>query len=147
MRKRDWNLPLTVMPLQRIKDIPLPLNNKALASSVKKSLWYISISRNALLVFITSAVSYNWVNLKDIPFLLSGKVEPGIPSFQLPPFSMEYRNQTMGFMEMCSELGSGIVVIPLVAVLANIAIAKSFCKLRRPSWELQDIYSSSKSGF
>lgn len=95
---------------------------------MKKGLWYVSISRNALIVFITSTVSYNWANQKAIPFELSGQVKPGIPSFQLPPFSMEYRNTTMGFVEMCSELGSGIIVIPLVAVLANIAIAKSFCK-------------------
>lgn len=114
--------------MKRIKDIPIQLNNKALAESLKKGLWYLSISRNALIVLITSAVSYNWISQAEIPFLLSGKVEPGVPSFELPPFSMEYRNTTMGFVEMCSELGSGIIVIPLVAVLANIAIAKSFCK-------------------
>lgn len=99
-----------------------------MAGIIKKVLWYISISRNALIVFITSTVSYNWANQQDIPFLLSGKVEPGIPSFEPPPFSMDYRNETMGFVQMCNELGSGIIVIPLVAVLANIAIAKSFCK-------------------
>lgn len=95
---------------------------------LKKGLWYISISRNALVVLITSTVAYNWISREEIPFLLSGKVEPGIPSFQWPPFSMEYQNTTVGFVDMCRELGSGIVVIPLVAVLANIAIAKSFCK-------------------
>lgn len=95
---------------------------------MQKGLWYVSISRNALIVLITSAVSYNWINQHEIPFLLSGKVSPGIPSFEVPPFSMQFRNETMGFVEMCSELGTGIVVIPLVAVLANIAIAKSFCE-------------------
>ena len=29
---------------------------------------------------------------------------------------------------MCSELGLGIVVIPMVAILANVAIAKAFGK-------------------
>lgn len=102
--------------------------NKELTKSVQKGLWYISISRNALIVLVTSAVSYNWINQQEIPFLLSGKVEPGVPSFEVPPFSMQFRNETMGFVEMCSELGTGIIVIPLVAVLANIAIAKSFCE-------------------
>jgi uncharacterized membrane protein len=29
---------------------------------------------------------------------------------------------------MCSELGLGIIVIPVVAILANVAIAKAFGK-------------------
>lgn len=61
----------------------------------------------------------------------TGKVEPGIPSFSLPPFQVEYNNQTIGFVQMCTELGSGIVVVPLVAVLANVAIAKAFSKWHR----------------
>lgn len=112
--------------LRRLKDLPITLNNKSMDERLKKGLWYISISRNALVVLITSTVAYNWISREEIPFLLSGKVEPGIPSFQWPPFSMEYQNTTVGFVDMCRELGSGIVVIPLVAVLANIAIAKSF---------------------
>jgi len=32
------------------------------------------------------------------------------------------------FLDMCSELGLGIVVIPMVAILANVAIAKAFGK-------------------
>jgi hypothetical protein len=31
---------------------------------------------------------------------------------------------------MCSELGLGIIVIPVVAILANVAIAKAFGKHR-----------------
>lgn len=31
-------------------------------------------------------------------------------------------------MEICGELGSGILVVPIVAVLANVAIAKVFSK-------------------
>lgn len=134
---QSWPTIYVTVHFQRLKDIPIPLSNKRVANSIKKGLWYISISRNALIVFLTSAISYNWVSQSEIPFLLSGKVEPGIPSFEVPPFSMEYRNSTMGFVEMCSELGSGIIVIPLVAVLANIAIAKSFCE-----WPYyQNIYS------
>lgn len=61
-------------------------------------------------------------------FLYSGKVEPGIPKFTLPPFRFEYENRTIGLIEVCGELRSGILMIPLVAVSANVAIAKAFSK-------------------
>lgn len=58
-----------------------------------------------------------------------GKVEPGMPEVSLPPFQIEYHNRTLSFTEVCTELGSGIIVVPLVAVLANVAIAKAFSEL------------------
>lgn len=57
-----------------------------------------------------------------------GKVDPGMPDFSLPPFQIEYHNHTLSFSEVCSELGSAIIVVPLVAILANVAIAKAFSK-------------------
>lgn len=35
----------------------------------------------------------------------------------------------MGLMDMVSSLGTGIVVVPVVAVLANVAIAKAYSML------------------
>lgn len=58
-----------------------------------------------------------------------GKVEAGVPKISLPPFQFQHNNETVTFITICSDLGSGIVVVPLVAVLANVAIAKAFCKL------------------
>lgn len=57
-----------------------------------------------------------------------GTVEPGMPEVSLPPFEIDYHNRTLSFTEVCAELGSGIIVVPLVAVLANVAIAKAFSK-------------------
>lgn len=57
-----------------------------------------------------------------------GRVEPGMPEASLPPFQIEYHNRTLSFSQVCAELGSGIIVVPLVAVLANVAIAKAFSK-------------------
>lgn len=51
-----------------------------------------------------------------------------MPEISWPPFQIEYHNKTLSFPEVCAELGSGIVVVPLVAVLANVAIAKAFSK-------------------
>lgn len=99
---------------------------------LKKLLWYISISRNALVVFVLSFIAYMWIkksSIEAIPFSLSSKVTSGLPQFKLPPFSFESGNRTYGFFDICSELGSGLIVVPIVAVLANVAIAKAFGKL------------------
>lgn len=54
------------------------------------------------------------------------KVEAGLPSISPPPFQTEFNNQTYTFPDMTLKLGSGILVVPLVAILGNIAIAKAF---------------------
>lgn len=61
-------------------------------------------------------------------FLFKGKIQSGLPTFSLPPFSSQVGNETYTFLDMCSHLGSGIIVLPLVSVLANVAIAKAFGK-------------------
>lgn len=46
---------------------------------------------------------------------------------QLPPFSyVRADNSTADFLDMVSELGSGLLVIPLIVLLEDIAICKAF---------------------
>lgn len=52
----------------------------------------------------------------------------GLPAFKVPPFSTEYGGRELSFIEMCSDLGSSIVLVPIIAVLGNVAIAKAFGK-------------------
>nr|CAD7263566.1 unnamed protein product [Timema shepardi] len=56
----------------------------------------------------------------------TGQIKPGLPTFGLPPFSAQVGNTTYSFMGMCEKLGSGIIMVPVVGVLANVAIAKAF---------------------
>ncbi|XP_017878927.1 sodium-independent sulfate anion transporter-like [Ceratina calcarata] len=93
---------------------------------LKKFFWFISICRNALVILIAATISYNLENAGSSPFILSGKVQSGLPRFSPPPFSSQVGNQTYTFWDMCSHYSSGIIVVPVVAVLANIAIAKAF---------------------
>lgn len=58
-----------------------------------------------------------------------GHIPPGLPPFEFPKFSIERGNETIGFLQMCSEMGSGIFVLPLIALLENIAICKAFGKI------------------
>lgn len=72
---------------------------------------------------------YVWVHkssLQAIPFALSSKVSSAMPSIQLPPFAFEHENRTYVFTDILHELGSGVILVPIVAVLANVAIAKAF---------------------
>ncbi|KAJ8897272.1 hypothetical protein PR048_002618, partial [Dryococelus australis] len=62
----------------------------------------------------------------------AGKIQSGLPPFGPPPFSLHSGNTTYSFLEMCGELGSGLVVTPIVSVLANVAIAKAFCESDNP---------------
>lgn len=63
-----------------------------------------------------------------ILFQCAGQVERGLPPLNLPPFSAPGPgNTTLSFTDMVSSYGGGLLVVPVVGVLANIAIAKSFC--------------------
>ncbi|XP_043499775.1 sodium-independent sulfate anion transporter-like [Polistes fuscatus] len=93
---------------------------------IKKILWFFSIGRNALIVLITSIISFNLTKPESSPFTLSGKVKPGLPAMSLPPFSSQIGNRTYTFIDMCSHYGSGILMVPIIAVLTNVAIAKAF---------------------
>ena len=67
-------------------------------------------------------------------FMLTGDIAGGVPHFQLPPFSIPANasdvepNEEIGFGEMIQELGAAIIIIPIIAILESIAIAKAFCK-------------------
>ncbi|CAH2036865.1 unnamed protein product, partial [Iphiclides podalirius] len=108
--------------LRKLKD----LNVGPKRHRLKKTLWLVSIARNALVVFAASTFAYCTYNPERPLLKLSGRVEPGLPVIGLPPFSTTLGNRTVGFVEMVQELGSGVVMLPLVMVLANIAIAKAF---------------------
>ncbi|XP_067006365.1 sodium-independent sulfate anion transporter [Anabrus simplex] len=121
---------IILLLLRKMKDIKLgpkdgkPSNRQRWAM---KLIWLVSTARNALIVIICSAIAcYLESSGKEVPFLLTGHVRSGLPPFGLPPFSTTVGNQTYNFVQMCSELGSSIVLVPIIAVLGNVAIAKAF---------------------
>ncbi|XP_076229622.1 sodium-independent sulfate anion transporter isoform X2 [Nomia melanderi] len=92
-----------------------------------KMVWLISTARNAIIVIVCSAIAYKFQSTETgSPFILTGPVRSGLPSFKLPPFSTQIRNETLSFTGMCSELGASIALVPIIGVLANVAIAKAF---------------------
>jgi len=84
-------------------------------------------------------------------FTLTGQIPPGLPAFQPPPFSIAnstfeeadhasllsgetlledkghiIEDQVVSFGGMLGQLGSAIIIIPLIAILESVAIAKAF---------------------
>jgi sodium-independent sulfate anion transporter 11 len=70
----------------------------------------------------------------------SGEIKSGVPSFHLPPFSFERpvsnsSNSTnpdtewVTFDTILSDLGMGLAMVPIIAILEQVAIAKAFCEL------------------
>nr|XP_050844486.1 sodium-independent sulfate anion transporter-like isoform X4 [Vespula vulgaris] len=110
---------------RKLQDFGNKTGNKEITRT-KKILWFLSIGRNALVVLITSIISFNLTLQESSPFTLSGKVKPGLPAVSVPPFSSQIGNRTYTFFDMCSHYGSGIFMIPIIGVLTNVAIAKVF---------------------
>ncbi|XP_046393546.1 sodium-independent sulfate anion transporter-like [Ischnura elegans] len=94
---------------------------------VNKAVWLVATARNAILVLACGSLGY-WFALRgEPPFRLIGYIPPGLPTFQPPPFSViKPDNTTAGFVEMVSTFGSGMLVLPLLSLLEDIAICKAF---------------------
>jgi sodium-independent sulfate anion transporter 11 len=49
-----------------------------------------------------------------------------MPPFSVPPFSINIEGVTEDFMYMIERLGTAIIIIPIIAILEDVAIAKAF---------------------
>ncbi|XP_008201868.1 sodium-independent sulfate anion transporter [Nasonia vitripennis] len=116
---------VVLLCLRKLKDVKIA-DTSLRCVIISKTLWFLSVGRNALVVLTCSVISFYLHQGGQTPFALSGQVRSGLPGVAFPSFSTSVNNQTYSFGEMCSHLGSGIIIVPLVSVLANIAIAKVF---------------------
>lgn len=102
---------------------------------INKTIWLIGTARNAILVILTAMISYLLHQSDQGELYVIGKIPAGMPEFKVPSFSIaEVRNETTGeiihegksFNDLVSEMGSSLIVIPLIALLENMATCKSF---------------------
>lgn len=98
----------------------------------KKNIYlrYLSISRNAIIVFGGILIAYLFHINGMHPFALTGEISGGFPTLSLPPFSTVHNNETYTFPDMVNTLGLSIVSVPLVSIIEAVAIAKSFNKAK-----------------
>ncbi|XP_031353795.1 sodium-independent sulfate anion transporter-like [Photinus pyralis] len=95
---------------------------------LRKVLWLCSIARNSVVVIIGTLIAWILYTNGMKPFKLTDKIDNGLPTIQLPPFSTVFNNQTYSFVDMIKQYESTIAFMPLIAILEHVAIAKSFAK-------------------
>jgi len=103
-------------------------NESGLQLALKRTAWLTGLGRNAVVVILGTLLAFILSSYDQEPFKLTGNVDSGLPPFEIPPFSTTVGNRTLTFVDMASELGSAFIVIPLIAILESIAIAKAFAK-------------------
>ena len=95
----------------------------------KKVVFFLSVGRNAIVVIICTMIAY-FAN--DEAFIITGKIESGFPAVGPPEFSLTCDSsnvtETYDFGEVASMISSGIFIVPVIAVLENIAIASAFAQ-------------------
>ncbi|XP_049869264.1 sodium-independent sulfate anion transporter [Pectinophora gossypiella] len=97
--------------------------------ALTRCLWLLATCRNAIVVVVTGVIGFWFAGnvVGEVPFRLMGPIPSGVPLPALPPtWYVRADNTTADFVEMVSELGSGIIVIPLIVLLEDIAICKAF---------------------
>lgn len=82
------------------------------------------------MVILCAVASYIFeIHDRGAPFTLTGHIDAGLPSVAPPPFSRTVgENRTASFVDMTRDLNTGILVVPLISIIGNVAIAKAFCK-------------------
>jgi solute carrier family 26 (sodium-independent sulfate anion transporter), member 11 len=97
---------------------------------INKTLWLVGTSRNAILVFVCGAIGFVFQTSASAPFKLIGNIPAGLPSFQMPPFSLSANETLSGkeesFLDLVHSMGSGLIVVPMIGLMENIAICKAF---------------------
>ncbi|XP_058806506.1 sodium-independent sulfate anion transporter-like isoform X2 [Phymastichus coffea] len=97
--------------------------------AANRLLWLTGTSRNALLVVGCGLLAYSFP-ADESPFQLIGHIPGGMPAARPPPPLGGGNGTALTLVEMCANLGSGVLVLPLVALLEDVAICKAFASGR-----------------
>lgn len=92
----------------------------------KKIVFLISVGRNAIVVLVCCGIAYGVREWE--PFKITGYIVPGLPTPSVPHFSLTCNNGTeyYSFGKLLGMFGSGVFIVPMIAILENIAIASAF---------------------
>ncbi|XP_050538263.1 sodium-independent sulfate anion transporter-like isoform X2 [Daktulosphaira vitifoliae] len=97
---------------------------------INRFLWLVGSFRNSIIVIGCTTMSYIYVSsLEDstnLPYKIIGEIPEGLPDVDFPKFYVKNGNDTIGFVDMMSLMGSGIIVLPLIGLLESISICKAF---------------------
>ncbi|EEB12661.1 sulfate transporter, putative [Pediculus humanus corporis] len=121
---------------------------------ITKIFWIVGSSRNAILVLLSGFLGYFFMTQNNdfgnggdedddfttytnftgftnesikSPFLLTGYLPEGMPEFKVPSFGgFDKDGRHIGFIDMMTDMGVHLIILPLIALLENIAICKAF---------------------
>ncbi|XP_043951378.1 sodium-independent sulfate anion transporter isoform X1 [Drosophila biarmipes] len=125
---------IVLLLLRKLKNVKLDgrIRNLRTQRLISGSIWVIATGRNALVVLVTSVLAYSTCeHMESCPYILTGKVKSGLPNVSLPKFETTILDRngteiTQNFEQMLSELGPSMIILPIIAVLGNVAISKAF---------------------
>lgn len=125
---------IVLMGMKSLKDIRIKTatdeKGRRNAIILQRFLWFIGVSRNAVVVVLAAVLAYFVHENKSDPLILTGVITPGLPKPQVPAFHTIVGNATYNAGDMLSHLGSGLIVVPIVGIISNVAIAKAFARGR-----------------
>ncbi|KAM3961068.1 sodium-independent sulfate anion transporter [Aphomia sociella] len=123
---------VVLMGMKVLKDIRVKglQNEKSRRSAViiQKCLWFAGVGRNAVVVVLAAVLAFFVHQDKEDPLILTGNITPGLPTPQVPAFHTSVGNTTYTAGAMFAHLGTGLVVVPIVGIISNVAIAKAFAR-------------------
>lgn len=104
-----------------------------------KFFWALGVSRNALVVIVSTTMAYFLYDSGKEWFILNGSIPQGMPPLITPPFHVpEIRDEDgtiiqeyQSFWQMVQYLGPGLVIVPLIGLLENMSICKAFGEYKR----------------
>ncbi|XP_055877267.1 sodium-independent sulfate anion transporter-like isoform X3 [Biomphalaria glabrata] len=125
-----------VMLLKKLRDIKwsdanvseIPISKIVL----RKILWLVGTACNAIVVISAAGVV---VILEDQGFngtiAVTGHIKPGMPDVSFPKFEVDTGNVTLSTGQIFSRLGTGLAIVPLLAVVETMAIGKAFARINK----------------
>uniref|UniRef100_A0A2A4IZE9 SLC26A/SulP transporter domain-containing protein n=1 Tax=Heliothis virescens TaxID=7102 RepID=A0A2A4IZE9_HELVI len=118
----------TIIALLLLKRATVKVNDSTPPCRARLAGYWLNVvrARNALVVFAAAILAYVLKLQGLTPFALTGTIQGGLPNFGPPPFQTVVNNQTLYFEDMLEVFGGEGMVMPLVAILESIAIAKAF---------------------
>uniref|UniRef100_A0A0B7A0U8 STAS domain-containing protein n=1 Tax=Arion vulgaris TaxID=1028688 RepID=A0A0B7A0U8_9EUPU len=95
----------------------------------RKVLWLIGTGGNAIVVIGAAGVVAG-LEAHGMKGLISvtGKIQAGMPPFKPPSFELRDGNVTLSSGDIFAKMGAGIGIVPLLALVENMAIGKAFAR-------------------
>ncbi|CAH1794151.1 unnamed protein product [Owenia fusiformis] len=94
----------------------------------RKFIWVIGTARNAVIVISGALIAAACISQGFDTFSVVGPLPEGLPTFQLPNFTLHNGSTTVSTAQIFSDIGIGFGVVPLLSLVETIAIGKAFAR-------------------